>query len=741
MPLPAPILDDRSYQQLRDELVRRIPVYNPEWTDHNPSDPAITILELFAFLGENLLYRFNQIPETTRLAFLRLLQVPLRPATPARAVVTFTNPTQQVAPPLRMDLGGIVAAGTLPFEVMTETTVTPLKGIAVARAVAPAPTTPEGQDYTLAAIDAMGGLNGKRPGYYRTLPVPEDPAKPGAEAVDFADTVDNMIWIALVGAAPHLEQLAGKTLNIGVITDDELLSFEEALIPCSGEFDALPRRDPCTPLTSEDVDDVTEVVWEISTTTLNSRGEPGYRRLVIEGDTTRSLTRPGVIRVRLPQDINAVGVPPVPEPDRLGTGAWPPLIENEDDAANTVCWLRGWYRNEGRRLARMRWVGVNAAEVVQQRRSSPEFLGTGNGQAGQTFRLVNQPVVDHSLVIEVEETPGQWVRWQPVMTFAASRDHDKHYVVDLESGAVTFGNGICGFVPQLGQRIRAAEYRYGGGSAGNVGAKAINKVETLGLGALKVSNPLPARGGDDAESVAAALERIPAELRRRDRAVTRGDFQELALATPGAEVGRAECLPRFDPRTGIIDAAGVVSVVIWPRHDVKRPDAPQPDRTTLRSVCAWLDKRRLVTTELYVIPPSYVKVAVSVAVQVKAGHGVDAVRSWVERVIRQYLAPLPPYGPDGNGWPLGRRVYGPELEAAALQVDGVEYIEENGVQVARLVNDVWQPGPVSLLPHQVPELVSITVVSGATPMPPGQGYLPPPSDQEPIPIPVIPEEC
>ena len=50
---------------LRDELVRRIPVYTPEWTDHNASDPGITLIELFSFLGENLLFRFNQIPEAT----------------------------------------------------------------------------------------------------------------------------------------------------------------------------------------------------------------------------------------------------------------------------------------------------------------------------------------------------------------------------------------------------------------------------------------------------------------------------------------------------------------------------------------------------------------------------------------------------------------------------------------------------------------------------------------------------
>ena len=89
MTLRTPILDDRSYAQLRDELAARIPVYAPEWTDHQPSDPGITLIELFAFLGENLLYRFNQIPDATRLAFLDLLQIPLRPATAATGLVAF----------------------------------------------------------------------------------------------------------------------------------------------------------------------------------------------------------------------------------------------------------------------------------------------------------------------------------------------------------------------------------------------------------------------------------------------------------------------------------------------------------------------------------------------------------------------------------------------------------------------------------------------------------------------------
>src|SRR5215207_10910182 len=91
MPLTIPTLDDRRYQDLLDEALARIPIHNPEWTNFNQSDPGVTLIQVFAFLAENLLYRSNQIPERNRRKFLSLLGVPLQPATPARCIVAFTN--------------------------------------------------------------------------------------------------------------------------------------------------------------------------------------------------------------------------------------------------------------------------------------------------------------------------------------------------------------------------------------------------------------------------------------------------------------------------------------------------------------------------------------------------------------------------------------------------------------------------------------------------------------------------
>ena len=80
MPITPPALDDRGYDDLLADLLARIPAHTPEWTHARAGDPGRTLLELFAWLGEALLYRVNLVPEKQRLAFLRLLGVEPRSA-------------------------------------------------------------------------------------------------------------------------------------------------------------------------------------------------------------------------------------------------------------------------------------------------------------------------------------------------------------------------------------------------------------------------------------------------------------------------------------------------------------------------------------------------------------------------------------------------------------------------------------------------------------------------------------
>lgn len=76
MSIPLPSLDDRGYADLLEEARALIPSLAPKWTNHNPSDPGITLVELFAWLTEMLIYRVNRLPEENTLAFLRLLNGP-----------------------------------------------------------------------------------------------------------------------------------------------------------------------------------------------------------------------------------------------------------------------------------------------------------------------------------------------------------------------------------------------------------------------------------------------------------------------------------------------------------------------------------------------------------------------------------------------------------------------------------------------------------------------------------------
>ncbi|MFL6337410.1 MAG: hypothetical protein ACJ754_29270 [Pyrinomonadaceae bacterium] len=73
MPLSLPDLDDRRYADLVEEARALIPSYAPDWTNHNPSDPGITLVELFAYLTEMLLYRVNRVTDENMRAFVKLI--------------------------------------------------------------------------------------------------------------------------------------------------------------------------------------------------------------------------------------------------------------------------------------------------------------------------------------------------------------------------------------------------------------------------------------------------------------------------------------------------------------------------------------------------------------------------------------------------------------------------------------------------------------------------------------------
>lgn len=726
MPLRTPVLDDRTYAQLRDELIARIRVYNPGWTDHEPSDPGITLLELFAFLGENLLYRFNQVPDATKVAFLDLLGIPLLPATPATGLVRLG--TDEVTGHL-VEQGTRLMAGEVPFQTQREVTVWPVGARAAIRAAVDEELDTETWQYVGRTAAAVGAST-TEVRTYRTRWGAHEPMRPGGDDLDPATSIDGTLYVALTSEAPDLSALTGARVTLGFVPAGDVPSLEaRALDPCPG-VGAAPPSPP--------------MEWQLATVVPVAdapdpdTADPLWRSVAVVGDTTAGLTRPGVVELRLPADLSDVGVYVPADPEALGAGDQPPLVEDPELQATVVAWLRV-FRPDGGAVPPLESLTANAVAVEQAVTATAELLGIGSGNPGQTLALVRRDVLGE-VEVDVEEG-DQWVSWWHVEDFRASGVDDRHVVVDREAGTVSCGDGRRGKVWDLGRRIRVRSYRSGGGAAGNVGPDAVRALPDHP--GVTVTNDLPLRGGADAERLPDALARIPSELRTHDRAVTPSDFRELAER---AGVARAEVLPLFHPRTPRETAAGVVSVVVWPQVDLAHPAAPRPDRVLLDHVCHHLDARRLVTTEVHVIPPTYRRIAVSVGLTVLPGHGAEAVRRWVEQVLRQLLAPLPPYGPAGRGWPLGRRVFAPELEAAALQVEGVEYLTpspmpDTGCPVGLRLAEETAPGvwsepatrAVDLEAWEVPELAAVTVVEGEA-RAPGEVLDPPTPSGPAVPV-------
>lgn len=123
MSLPLPVLDDRTYADLVAELRALIPSLSPDWTDHNPADPGITMLELAAWLTEMLLYRVDRVPDETVRTFLRLLN----------------GPSWAPGPDLAEDIRATILDLRLPYRAVTEedyeTLARQVAGVARARCV------------------------------------------------------------------------------------------------------------------------------------------------------------------------------------------------------------------------------------------------------------------------------------------------------------------------------------------------------------------------------------------------------------------------------------------------------------------------------------------------------------------------------------------------------------------------------------------------------------------------------
>jgi len=759
VPIVAPSLDDRRFDDLVEELLARIPAHTPEWTHPRQGDPGRTMVELFAWLADTLLYRANLIPERQRLVFLKLLGQALRPARPARTVVALAHAQEDLAVASRIAPFARVA-GPVPFETLGEATVLPLAGEAYYKRPLDDAENARMADVLqgLASIHRLAGA----PRGYATTPLFD-----GGHAVPdgfdvFAGSVDRALWLALLAPkAPQEEEQAAFNARVR-----DAMGGGDTGAPAWLSVGLVPAL--AMPGPFEDVGPRARVpvLWEITT---HGTGAHGVDYLTLDTapgtDTTEGLTRPGVLRLPLPdEDHIAVPSNDVLENPAAGVGDAPPRLDDDAKAARLVAWIRlRPAPGQGGANLRLSWLGINAVEVDQRASHGGSVIGASTGAADQVFQLPERSVDADSLVLQVEE-PGQGYRpWTRVDDLAAvSSDAQAAraaavFELDAEAGTVRFGDGVRGRIPERQMRVRLGRGRFGGGARGNLPPGSLTEltarlVDGQPAPPLKVLQPLPAEGGEDAETLELAERRIPARLRHRERAVTAEDYRRLALETPGLQVGRVELLPRFRPRDRRPDVPGVVSVMALPARALSAAPNPRPDRPFIETLHAHLSSRVPLATELYVIGCEYVALGVGVAVRIRAGHDRDQVLNDVREALRRLLWPLPGGGFDGQGWALGRGVRERELEVEISRVPGVAEVGGlNLFERAQLADgDDWRPVAQSgadrtrnlvLSPWQLPELLSVVAVDGLD-APANLRALPNPfADAQSVAVPVLPEVC
>lgn len=179
-----------------------------------------------------------------------------------------------------------------------------------------------------------------------------------------------------------------------------------------------------------------------------------------------------------------------------------------------------------------------------------EVLGVSDGLPGQRFRFAHQPLPDSWPILVEVTADGLTKHWDVVDSFANSSPRSRHVVIDGANSELVFGPLVdgpagprhYGMVPPIGARIRVRRYATGGGKAGNVPARALNVLRKPIPQVSAVSNQKAATGGADAQRPADAFARAPLALPGRERAVTMGDYERMALAA-GVGVAQAHCIP------------------------------------------------------------------------------------------------------------------------------------------------------------------------------------------------------
>ncbi|MEX1020457.1 MAG: putative baseplate assembly protein [Litorilinea sp.] len=679
MSLPVPNLDDLRFQQdLVDEARLRIIRYCPEWTEYNVSDPGITLIELFAWMTEMMVYRLNKVPEKNYIQFLNMVGVDLQPASSAETELTFRL--------------------SAPFPLRAGETTTAVVPAELEVATYPTPDAPEVIFTTVEPLYIVS------------------PQLAQLRGADFHRNYLPRLGIELFTPFTEPRPQVGDTFYLGFDADYTIAGHIVRLtIECERtEAVGIRREDP-------------PLVWECS---MGDGLWEEIRPSILEGerDTTGGLNNEsGQITFYLPKHMR-------PDPVFGREAFW---IRCRYEPRRRE---QGRY-SQSPRIRQIHAFALGATtRAMHAVFTYFEELGVSTGDPGQNFRLSQSPVLDlaEDETLEVEEIRDGlevFVPWQRVKDFSKSSRFDRHFVLDTASGQIRFGPAIrqpdgavrqYGRVPESGRTIRMTKYRHGGGVGGNVPTAQIQVLRSAVPYIDRVTNMTRAAGGRDQETLEEAIERGRREMRAQYRAVTGEDFENLALGM-GREIGRVQCLAPGQAESllppGMIELL-VVPAVFDSLQVGDLSNLQLGDELNAR-LLKHMDQYRLLTTTLRIREPEYVGVQVRAQIVVSEYARPDVVTKRVEEALLAFLSPLRlpgnaiPTGivdEDWVGWPFGRDLYIAEIFSLIQQVSGVKHVLDVQMSQRPVVPNSEAPPLGQLEEYPAPVLRNGQAQGGLTPV-------------------------
>lgn len=759
MALDLPNLDDRTWDDLVQEARALIPFYAPQWTNQNPSDPGITLIELLASVAEADLYFQNRVADASRRKFLELLGQKIEPAHPAHTVVTFTSPAgaAPAALPAGLELQGTDSSGNLvAFRSLQNLVVVDvaLRAVLVQESAANQPVDRTARFMRGEIILPFGP--DPRPGCALYVSFDKTPAAGTPFTIHFQlqgpqtdwqerHRIETQIQAARDACRPVWRQkpcydCAGVPIGTTGASADAPLVHHSARtvweILTAGGWTSLHAAEQVIDETRNFTlsGSVTFVVPPVSPPGLQLRcrftsgafdAAPVISRISLNA-VALAQSVPSAASFDIAVGAQVTGVPPAAAADPV------PVRFDLNNAGAITSLDFSAPQGDSSNSPLLRVLQFVAPTAVAAGKIVLEVFhpGVGNGRPNQQFQLPSAVVLtgtQPARIFALES--GQWFQWTLRPDFDSSSADSRHITIDEVNGVLTAGDGQNGRAMPRGALI-LIDGLFTIGAAGNLALDAafglrdsahnrsIPAWPAIVTAGLTIAAPYPSVGGMDGQTVQFAAGTTEAAREAVQRAVTLSDYETLARQTPGARIARVSAFVNTHPAFPCSRTPGVVTVVVLPFLPLGRP---APSDGLLRAVGRYLMPRRIVGSTVVVVGPVYKTVTVQVTVSAQKGVIPADLQSRVSAAINSFFDPLSG-GPDGTGWPLGRDVYQTDVLNVIARVPGVEHVDS-----LMLVADCQPPscgnicigalGLVSPGDHQI----QVQPTAGVTTCPPPRG--------------------